>query len=196
MADALDMQHPAAGIGAGVEEVPDCALVIVRSDSASPAIATALGIAPAERPNKFVEACGRLIAWLGPDEWIVIGARGEEARLCSRLDLALEGTHHAVVDISGSRAVFRLSGTSARALLSAACSLDFHPRLFGVGDCAQTNFARTGALILMRDDRPTFDVVVRRSYASYVLGWLRAAIGVGVGVGGTGPGCSNSYPSH
>ena len=174
MTEAVDSYQERA-IRSGVTEITDRALVIVRNDPALPGLKKVLGTALPTRHNRFVEAQDRTIAWVGPDEWMIIGTSGEQGHLCSKLDLALEDVHHAVVDVSGGRTIIRLSGSRARGLLSAAASLDFHPRAFSPGQCAQTNLTRTDALILMRDEKPTFDLVVRRSYALYVRNWLCSA---------------------
>jgi len=53
--------------------------------------------------------------------------------------------------------------------------LDLHPRAFPVGHCAQTHFAHAGALICLWDERPAFELVVRRSFADYLWQWLLTA---------------------
>jgi sarcosine oxidase subunit gamma len=177
MADSV----PSAGarsavIGPAVEKIPDQALIVVRGKSDLIGFAAVLGVAPPRTPNSFVETMGRLVAWLGPDEWLIVDQAGEEEELCKRLDAALEGTHHSVTDISGSRAVFRLRGPTSYELLSAGSPFDFHPRSFAAGRSAQTIFARTNAWVLKRDDLPTFDIFVRQSYAFYFEQWLLSAL--------------------
>ena len=60
----------------------------------------------------------------------------------------------------------------SRGLLAKGCPLDLDQRVFAPGQCAQTRIAKTGALIWQIDDKPTFDIVVRRSFASYLWRWL------------------------
>jgi hypothetical protein len=50
-------------------------------------------------------------------------------------------------------------------------SLDFHPRAFGSGRCAQTLIHKAGVLVEQRgDDR--YLLLVRPSFAAYVAEWL------------------------
>lgn len=126
------------------------------------------GLLPLE-PDRFVEAGGVTIAWLGPDEWLVIDPAGDASGLEARLSAAPGAV---ATDVTGNRVALRLSGPAARDLLAAGCSLDLHPRAFAAGQCAQTLLARTGVILLQRDDAPTFDLLVRRSFARYLRDWL------------------------
>jgi sarcosine oxidase subunit gamma len=58
-------------------------------------------------PNTTAEAGGRLVLWLGPDEWLVLGGREEEYP-----DAA------AAVDVSANRVAFELSGSGAAHVLA------------------------------------------------------------------------------
>ena len=42
-------------------------------------------------------------------------------------------------------------------------------------DCTQTHLAKAGVLIRHRGDSPSFDLMVRRSFADYVATWLKDA---------------------
>lgn len=167
------------GSATSLVELAPPALIDVRGragDAAfDDAVASVLGAKPPTAANRFVMAGDVTIAWLGPDQWLIIAPAGEEAALTEALASALDGLHHAVTDVSGGRSVFRLTGEGARDLLAAGSPFDFHPRRFGPGDCAQTVLARTTALILQRDAAPTYDVLVRRSFARYLWDWLTSA---------------------
>ena len=54
--------------------------------------------------------------------------------------------------------------------------LDLHPRSFRPGDCAQSNFARTQAIVALEDEAPLFHLFVRRSLAPYLAEWLLDAM--------------------
>ena len=68
--------------------------------------------------------------------------------------------HASINDISGGQTIIRLRGARARDLLNKGCPLDLHPRVFGVGQCAQSHIAKSNALIIQVDDTPTYDVIV------------------------------------
>jgi sarcosine oxidase subunit gamma len=122
-------------------------------------------------PNR-VAAMGTLrVLWLGPDEWLVV-ADGEAPDLLPRLERAVAGRRAAVSDLSSSRMIIELAGNHARALLETGCGLDLHPRAFGPGQCAQTLLARVPVILDQVSDAPHYRLLVRRSYASWLVDWL------------------------
>ncbi len=62
-----------------------------------------------------------------------------------------------------------------RELLAKGCPLDLHPRVFDVGQCAQSHLAKAPILIRQLDREPAFEIVVRRSFADYLWVWLEDA---------------------
>ena len=123
-------------------------------------------------PNTVARAGERAITWLGPDEWLVVSSPETREGVADRLEEALSGLHVAVNDISSGQTIIRLRGPRARDLLSKGCPLDFHPRVFGAGQCAQSHIGKSNALIIQVDDEPTYDIIVRRSFADYLARWL------------------------
>ena len=113
--------------------------------------------------------------WLGPDEWLIVTPGGERPTLPTLLDDAFGSMHASLNVLTGGQVTLRISGENASTLLSKGCTLDFHPRNFSAGQCAQSGLGKAGVLIGMMDDSPTFDVIVRRSFAEYVALWLRRA---------------------
>ena len=124
-------------------------------------------------PNRFSTADGR-VYWLGPDEWLVVGKAERIDALAAELAAALEHSHAAVNSLSGGQIALRLSGEHCRELLAKGCTLDFHPRVFSAGCCAQSGLAKANVLIACLDD-DRFELVVRRSFADYLLRWLQHA---------------------
>ena len=103
--------------------------------------------------------------WLGPDEWLVVGLPGTAATIVGELEAALEGVHHAVVDVSENRAVLELRGADRFELLASGCSLDLDPRGGWIpGVCAQTMFAR--AQVILQELAGATRVFVRPSFAA------------------------------
>jgi sarcosine oxidase subunit gamma len=128
----------------------------------------------------LVAATGPLrVLWLGPDEWLVVG-EGEAPDLLPRLERAVADRRAALDDLSSSRTVIDLRGPGARDLLAAGCGLDLHPRAFTPGQCAQTLLARVPVILDHIDDAPHYRLLVRRSYARWLIDWLiDAAEGLG-----------------
>jgi sarcosine oxidase, subunit gamma len=104
------------------------------------------------------------VLWLGPDEWLVLGAREQDFPEAA-----------AAVDVSANRVCFELAGEDVEDLLAQGCALDLHPSVFAPGRCAQTLLARA-QVILHRPDERTFRILVRPSFAPYLRAWLEDAI--------------------
>jgi sarcosine oxidase subunit gamma len=172
LAALADRLAAAAYPGASVRAVPFLAQVGLRVDPDGPArarVEAALG-AELPGPNRVAASGGRRILWLGPDEWLVTAADGEERALVAILDDALAGDG-AAVDLSANRTGLEVAGPDAREALATCCSLDLHPRVFGPGHCAQTLVQKAQVLI----DCPADDVLlllVRPSFAGYVAEWV------------------------
>ena len=112
------------------------------------------------------------VYWLGPDEWLIATDLAGAGDLAEALESALADSHIAINDVSGGNVGIRLSGRHVRELLAKGCTLDFHPREFAVGPCAQSGLAKASVLIGLLDDSPDFEIIVRRSFADYLVKWL------------------------
>lgn len=115
-------------------------------------------------PNTVAEIADRLILWLGPDEWLVVGATEADYPDAD-----------AAVDVSANRVAFELTGNGARDVIAQGCSLDLHPSVFPPGRCAQTLLA-AAPVIMHHADTTTWLILVRPSYANYVRAWLDDAV--------------------
>jgi sarcosine oxidase subunit gamma len=115
-------------------------------------------------PNTTADVDGRLVLWLGPDEWLVLG--GAEADFPAAA---------AAVDVSANRVAFELSGADAVDVLAQGCSLDLDR--VEPGDCAQTLLA-AAQVILHRLERDRWLILARPSFADYLRAWLNDANGV------------------
>ncbi len=104
------------------------------------------------------------VLWLGPDEWLVVGARGSDYPEAA-----------AAVDVSANRVCFELTGDDVEDVLAQGCSLDLHSSVFTPGRCTQTLLARA-QVILHRTEPRTFRIFVRPSFATYLRAWLEDAL--------------------
>jgi sarcosine oxidase subunit gamma len=184
-----------AEAGIAMAERPHRGIVDLRLDpageAAMSAFAEASGFALPTGPDTTAGNGEVAALWLGPDEWWII-APGPEPEagpdLAERLRTALAGHAAGVTDIGESRSCIRISGPKARALLQKGCPLDFHPRAFTVGACAQSCLAKaTVAIHLVADESaakdavkgsaagPAFEIYVLRSFAEYLWLWLEDA---------------------
>jgi len=175
--DGLLKKHQASGSKAfRLVERPFLELVNLRGDLRDAAFVAAvesvIGCKPPEKPNTTATGNGYDLMWLGPDEWLVRSAAAHSATqtapMEARLREAFKGLFAAAVDIGSGYTVLEISGTRTRDVLARGCPLDLHPRLFGVGQCAQSHYFKASVTVLPTgDDR--FDLVVRRSFADYFV---------------------------
>ena len=144
-------------------------------DSFMGAVEGALGFALPVEPNT-VSGHGELLAmWLGPDEWLIVTPQDGQAAVADALVEALAGVFASVTDVTGGQTVITVSGGRAREVLAKGCSLDLHPRAFGEGQCAQTLVAGANVTLRWAGPEPSFDLIVRRSFAEYLALWLHDA---------------------
>lgn len=113
----------------------------------------------------------RGLVWSAPGQWLAVA---ETRAGLHGLAEALRGVA-AVTDQSDGRAVVRVSGRQARAMLVKGVALDLHPRAFRPGQAAVTNIAHINAQIWQRDEAPTYDITVARSFAGSFWSWLTHA---------------------
>jgi sarcosine oxidase subunit gamma len=172
---AADLARVAERTGGEVvlEHVPFLAQVDLRLDPAESARAPyPLPLAP----NTAWEDGPRAALWLGPDEWLILGRPGDAPAIASDLETALAGTYHSVVDVSANRVALEISGPRAIEVLSKGCSLDLEPQGgWTVGRCAQTLLARVP--LILQERAETTGVLVRPSFADYLVDWLIDASG-------------------
>ncbi|HEX9851661.1 MAG TPA: sarcosine oxidase subunit gamma family protein [Woeseiaceae bacterium] len=110
------------------------------------------------------------VYWLGPDEWLLVSAAGSGVE--DGLGIIPQTCFSSVNGQSGGFMQMRLTGSAANKVLAKGCTLDLHPAAFRIGQCAQTLLAKAGVLLAATDDRPSFSLIVRRSFAEYVALWL------------------------
>ncbi len=134
-----------------------------------------LGCEPPTTANTVVESGDYRIYWLGPDEWLVVTPAGQQDKVKTDLLRALKGAFCSVVDNSSGLTMIHVSGENAAALLATDCPLDLHPRQFKPDQCAQTRLAKAGMTLSPLADESGFEVIIRRSFADYLLLWLQDA---------------------
>lgn len=134
-----------------------------------------LGVEAPTDANTVIDAGENRVYWLGPDEWLVVTPAGQQERVKNELLNALDGVFSSVVDNSSGLTSIRVSGNNAAALIATDCPLDLHARAFKPGQCAQTRLARAGMVISPLADGAGFDLIIRRSFADYLLLWLQDA---------------------
>jgi heterotetrameric sarcosine oxidase gamma subunit len=107
----------------------------------------------------------------GPRQWLAVSTRHANGALADDLARHLKGLA-SISDQSDGRAVIRLAGPAARAVLAKGLPIDLHPRVFTTGSAATSVAALMGVTIWQVDDAPTYDLAVFRSLAGSFCSWL------------------------
>ena len=116
------------------------------------------------QPNTSVAAGTTLAHWLGPNSWLLVGPTLDSTEL-KRRHQAITAAQGALIDVSSGRVVLRIRGVRAADAMAKNCGLDFHPRRFVPGQCAQSLYGRIAVLIHKFDAVPGFDIFAARSFA-------------------------------
>jgi len=187
MSDLFEQQSPLVQIEFGaprgkaprIEEKPFLGYINLRGRPAhtgfTAGLLKALGVEAPTAPNTVIDAGDNRVYWLGPDEWLVVTPAGQQQKVGDKLRAALQGVFSSVVDNSSGLTTIHVSGENAAALLATDCPFDLHPREFKPGQCAQTRLAKAGMTLSPLADGSGFEVIIRRSFADYLLRWLQHA---------------------
>ena len=138
-------------------------------DVAGP-VGAAFGVEPPSRPLASAAEGPRAALWLGPDEWLLI-AEDEPAELALRLETALLGVFHALIDVSHRQVAIEVAGPGAARLLAAGVPLDLDMDGFPVGMTTRTLLLKA-EITLWRREAERFWLDVGRSFAPYVAAAL------------------------
>lgn len=168
-------------LGVSVTEREISGAINLRGNTGDAAFANAVqsvvGVAPPTTPNTVATTDSVEVLWLAPTEWLILCTLERQTEIENALEQALADQFTAVNDVSGYYATFTVQGHNARDLLERATPLDLHPRVFAPGQCAQTVFALTSAIIIPREAQTAqFEVIIRRSAADYAWRYLDDAI--------------------
>lgn len=109
------------------------------------------------------------IHWLTPTEWLVVMQDGSEKKVQQVLQTLPVFTDL----ISDSRVSFSVTGSEAQNLLAEGCSLDWAN--FPPGSSTVTRLDKVPVL-LARIEHQRFEVMVDRSYGSWIWSWLKTSI--------------------
>ena len=128
--------------GFSIIPAPDAARFVFRTRGVAVDTAgRAFGVDLPRQALRTSATSARTAAWIGPDEWLLLGPESEKALIEQQLTEALTGIAHSLVDVSHRDPAIALSGARAAAALNTGCPLDLHPlqrgKNAGVARCAQ-----------------------------------------------------------
>ncbi|MEX0308190.1 MAG: sarcosine oxidase subunit gamma [Ruegeria sp.] len=172
----------------GIAKVEECGLqgmITLRGDLSDKVLAKAVKDATGQKVPGQREALVKGdtgVCWMSPDELLVLVPYTEvEAKLAAMTN-ALSGVHALAVNVSDARAVFRISGVSAREVLGKVAPVEFSTEAFQPGQIRRSRLAQVAGAFWM-DDAESFRVVCFRSAADYVFKLLKVAAQPGSEVG-------------
>lgn len=159
----------------GMVDLADAGLqgmITLRADLAEPAVAAALEAATGcALPGVRRIAMGPRgkVAWMSPDELLVMVDYDRAAAVVAELEAALDGIFATVANVSDARATIVISGAQARDVLAKAMPVDFSD--FAVGELRRSRAAQVAAAV-WREEGDRWGLVCFRSVAGYLWGTL------------------------
>ncbi|TPL34593.1 sarcosine oxidase subunit gamma family protein [Mesorhizobium sp. B2-4-6] len=155
--------------GVSLTEIRNFGLVQVmarRGKSAEMAKAAKAGFAvPAPETPKATDAADATLIWSGPGQFLVLSKGVKHAIEAFAPVFAGSAS---LSDQSHARALIRVSGDKARAMLAKLSSIDLHPDVFGVGAAAATSMDHTSVTLWRgkdRNEQAVFNLLVFATFA-------------------------------
>ena len=110
--------------------------------------------------------------WLSQKEWLLVvnsSTNNEEIEL---LQNELNNTHALAIDVSDRWTTINISGNKVPEVLSKGTFIDLDNSVFGLGTCAQTTLWTVNVIIYKIDSKPSFDLFVDSTMATFLWEWL------------------------
>jgi len=167
---------------AAITEAGRRGMITLKGDLTKPKLKAAVkkcaGIAvPGQR--KIAASSQRRVAWMAPDELLIILAYADAPEALTELTNALAESHSLAVDVSDARAIFGIDGNKAAEVLAKLCPVDF--MALPTGEIRRTRLAQVPAALWRRG--AGFEVICFRSVARYVFDVMQNAAVPGGEVG-------------
>ncbi len=155
-----------------VTEAGPCGMITLRGEMARLAFALApLGLdIPGTRA--VTQAGDKVLAWMSPDELLLMLPYDEAPGTARALQDALRGDFATIANVSDARAVFTLHGAHARDVLAKLCPVDFG--MLAQGQIRRTRAGQVAAAIWVSGE-DEMRVICFRSVAQYMFDLLTIA---------------------
>ena len=159
-------------------QISDRAMITVRGEfDKAPVRNAVMKATGASHPEKLKLSFAdkTTVAWMSPDEILVLTPAEAGKDMVEALTKALAKHHALVQDVSDMRVIYRLEGPGARNVVARLTPADMSPRAFGPGDFRRTRLAQIAAGIWMRDDA-AIGVMCFRALSAYAEEALQNAV--------------------
>ncbi len=156
-----------------IREAGLCGMITLRGapDTLAGPLAEVTGLVMPET-RRVVTREGRTLAWMSPDEFLLMLPHAEARATTAALSDALAGRFATVADVSDARAVFRLEGAKTPDVLAKLCPVDF--ATLAPGEIRRTRAGQIAAAILV-ERTDAMQVICFRSVARYLFDALSIA---------------------
>ncbi|MEP3347638.1 MAG: sarcosine oxidase subunit gamma family protein [Litoreibacter sp.] len=168
MSNAVSVLKGVSSVGfATVTEMGLRGMITLRGDLSSAKVAGAVKAAvgadvPAPR------MCNGDVAWMSPDELLIMLPYEEAVKVTSNIAQALAAEHALAVNVSDARAVFAIEGEGAREVLAKLSPVDLSQEVFTIGMFRRTRLAQAAVAFWARGET-RFELICFRSEAQYVF---------------------------
>lgn len=170
-----------------IAEEPIRAMFTLRGDLTARALtAAATEVAGVAMPGQAqIGVAGeRAIAWMSPDELLLMTPWAEHAAALAKMQAALSGAFLNVTDVSQARALFSVTGADAlvREVVAKLMPVDLAPGAFPPGNLRRSRLGQVSAAVwCVAPGR--LEIVCFRSVADYAFNLLKDAARPGAEVG-------------
>lgn len=121
--------------------------------------------------GRIEQAGDKALAWMSPDEVLIMVPHDAVSEALARIAAALNGTHHLAADVSDARALIGVTGPDAREVFAKLAPADLHPASFGPGQFRRSRLGQVAAAFWLDADGQ-FSVICFRSVADYTFALL------------------------
>ncbi len=161
------------GVAAAVQRLSDRAMIQIRGDLESEAIASAISASfgvVVPKPHRILTEGARQLAWMSPDELLGMLPLEDGPAVVDSLADQLAEHHHMIAEVGSMRCEFALNG-AVRDILAKGTPADVSPEAFSVGHFRRSRIGQLQAAFWLISETRSH-VLCRRSEAEYFYDWL------------------------
>jgi len=126
-------------------------------------------------PNTLTRKGGITLAYIGRDHWVLRADIDREEDLLAALSPDKAPADISIVQISDTTTFFKIAGPDADQIMSIACPLDLHPRVFGKDSI--TFSEAFGLRALVQRAEGGFEIGVEQSFGDMIADYLARSKG-------------------
>ena len=110
--------------------------------------------------------------WLSPKEWFLVVSSSIDVEEVKSLLKELIDVDALATDVSDRWIAINLTGNKTIDILSKGTTIDLDNFFFDTGACAQTTLWAVNVIIYKIDSKPSFDIFVDSTMATFLWQWL------------------------